>query len=70
MKIKSILSEILGLTVTTLLEYSWYYHEVLLMALFCAVWLIILHSLQKLIGFLFYTLKFNAETSNKSWFMT
>lgn len=37
MKIKSILSEILGLTVTTLLEYSWYYHEVLLMALFCAV---------------------------------
>lgn len=37
MKIKSILSEILGLTVTTLLEYFWYYHEVLLMALFCAV---------------------------------
>lgn len=36
MKMKSTLSEILGLTVTALLEYSWYYHEVLLMALFCA----------------------------------
>lgn len=37
MKIKFTLSETVGLTVTTLLEYSWYYHAVLLMALFCAV---------------------------------
>lgn len=37
MKTKSILSEIVGLTVNTLLEYSWYYHAVLPMALYCAV---------------------------------
>lgn len=67
---KSILSEILGLAVTALFEYSWYYHEGLLMALSCAVWLTALHSLQKLIGFLFNTLKFNATTSSKSWFIT
>lgn len=42
---KSILSEILGLAVTALFEYSWYYHEGLLMALSCAVWLTALHSL-------------------------
>lgn len=37
MKMKSILAGILSLTVATLLEYSWYHHEALLMALLCAV---------------------------------